>query len=304
VDVYYGEVPVEGVSENREYDNGPIDTKLRVLKFMRGGKLQGFIVNFSVHNVVLSEETHMYSADLTGGGIAKVIRENPGAVGIFLQGSCGDINPRPARELNFQPPEKCLKLLGELTDLFAGYVRQALKGASPLEVKRLDMETKAISLPQVPSDKALVLRNMQLADKLLMNPNLPPDAQGDVRFSRDSARAIFDRYNRLPLDERETEIQALRIQDVLILTHGGELFVAFLNQLVGMLPNWKVWAVGYANDWIGYIPTPDRYDVNQEKFSYPAYFVPMIGGEFRYREDIGDVLVHQLVAFAHEITAP
>ncbi len=64
VSVFYGEVPVEGIGENREYDNGPVDTKLRVLKFMQGDKMAGFIVNYSVHNVILSEQMHEYSADL------------------------------------------------------------------------------------------------------------------------------------------------------------------------------------------------------------------------------------------------
>jgi len=145
---------------------------------------------------------------------------------------------------------------------------------------------------------------MQLADKLLKEPNLPPDAQGDLRFSRDSARAVFDRYKRLPLNERETEIQVLRIEDLLILTDPAELFITFANQIDQMLPNWKVWVAGYANDYVGYIPTPDRYDLSQGKFSYPAYFTPMLNSEFRFREDVGDVLVHKLVAFASEITAP
>lgn len=304
VEVYYGEVPVAGVGENREYDGGPVDTKLRVLKFMRGGKLQGFIVNYSVHNVIFSEQMHEYSADLAGVALAQVVQENPGSVGIFLQGSCGDINPRPAHQINNQPPEQCRKLLGELSDLLAGYVRQAIKSASPLPVTRIDMATKEVSLPEVPADKSLLLKTIQLTDKLLKEPNLTPEAQGDLRFSRDSARAVFDRYQRLPLNERETEIQVLRIQDVLILTDPAELFITFANQIDEMLPNWKVWVAGYANDYVGYIPTPDRYDLSQEKYSYPAYFTPMMNSEFRFREDVGDVLVHELVAFASGMTAP
>jgi hypothetical protein len=302
VAVYYGEVPVEGIGDNREYDGGPVDLKLRALKFMRGDKLEGFIVNYSVHNVILSEQMHEYSADLTGVALAKLVQENPGSVGIFLQGSCGDINPRPAHQINNQPPEKCLRLLNELSEAFAGYARKALASASPLDIRELEMETKKISLPEVPTDRALALRTMQMADGLLQRGGLPPGAERQLRWTRDTSRAALDRFNRLPLDSRETEIQALRIQDLLILTDPGELFITFANQIGAALPNWKVWVAGYANDYIGYIPTPDRYDLQDEHYRYAAYFTPLMDGEFRYREDVGDVLVRDMVALAQEVT--
>lgn len=113
---------------------------------------------------------------------------------------------------------------------------------------------------------------------------------------------VLDSYNRMPLDQRQTQMQALRIQDVLILTDPGETFITFANQTQEMLPGWKVWVAADANDYVGYIPSADRYDVTHVQFSYPAYFTPMMNGEFRYREDVGDVLVHELVSFGHEIT--
>jgi hypothetical protein len=303
VSVYYGEVPVEGIGENREYENGPVDTKLRVLKFVQGDKLAGFIVNYSVHNVILSEQMHEYSADLTGVAIAKIVQENPGSVGIYLQGSCGDINPRPAHQINNQPPEKCLNLLNQLSELFAAYVRQALAAGSPLDVQHLGIESKRITLPEVPTDKALALRTMLMADDLLKHGGLPPRAEHSLLWTRDTCRAALDRFNRQPLDGRETEIQAFRIQDVLILTDPGELFITFANQIARALPNWKVWVAGYADDYVGYIPSADRYDLRDERYSYPAYFTPLMNGEFRYREDVGDVLVHDMVALAQETTA-
>ena len=308
--LYYGEVAVEGIGENREYENGPVDKTLRVLECKHGDKVLGFIVNYSVHNVIFSELMHSYTADLTGVGVAKALKDYPGAVGIFLQGSCGDINPKPAHEINNASPEKCEQLLERLSDLFANCVRQALKAAQPMEVKQLAMETRPLILPEVPTDRALVLRQMLLAQQLLesdsgTNPGqaLPLDAQRWLRYSRDSAKGVLARFDRMPLDVKDTEAQALRIQDLLILADPGETFITFANQTQEMLPGWKVWVAGYANDYVGYIPSADRYDLTGEHFSYPAYFTPMMNGEFRYREDVGDVLVHQLVALGHDITA-
>ncbi len=303
VRIYYGEVPVQEIGENREYDNGPVDTKLRVLKFVQGDKLAGFIVNYSVHNVILSEQMHEYSADLTGVALEKIVQENPGSVGIYLQGSCGDINPRPAHQINNQPPEKCLNLLDQLSDSFAAYVRQALASASPLDVQQMNMESQNITLPEVPTDKALALRTMLMADDLLKHGGLPPRAERSLLWTRDTCRLALDRFNRQPLDGRETEIQAFRIQDVLILTDPGELFISFANQIAQSLPKWKVWVAGYADDYVGYIPSADRYDTKDDQYRYAAYFTPLMNGEFRYREDVGDVLVHDMIALAQKTAA-
>jgi len=232
-------------------------------------------------------------------------------VGIYLQGSCGDINPKSAHGVNNAPPAQCEQLLDHLSDLFAGYVRQALQSARRMEVEQIDIETRPLILPEVPTDRALVLRQMQLAEQLLGHsagtggePALPLEAQRWLRFSRDSARAVLDRFNRTPLDEKASEMQVLRIQDVLILTDPAELFITFANQIAEGLPAWKVWVAGYANDYVGYIPSADRYDLTAERFSYPAYFTPMMNGEFRFREDVGDVLVKKLVEMAHALTSP
>ena len=173
------------------------------------------------------------------------------------------------------------------------------------------MQTKPLTLPEVPRDRALVLRQMQLGDQLLGRgvgtsgePALPLDAERWLRFSRDSARAVLDRFNRTPLDEKASEMQVLRIQDVLILTDPGELFITFANQIAKRVPAWKVWVAGYANDYVGYIPSADRYDLAAERVGYPAYFTPMMNGEFRFREDVGDVLVKNLVEMAQAITFP
>jgi hypothetical protein len=316
VEVYYGEVPVEGIGQNREWPGGPIDKRLRVLKFMHGDQLVGFIVHHSVHNVIFSEQMHAYTADLTGVAMAKVVKEHPGSVGIYLQGSCGDINP--VDFVNNLSPDECVQLLEKLSARFADYVRDGLKNGSKMSVDSAEMDTQEISLPLVPTDRALMLRQMNLADQLLGTAgtgvafllsglegqaSLPAAAQRWLRFSRETAEAVFERHNQSPLTEMKAEIQVLRIQDLLVLANPGELFFTFSEQISSLFRSWKVWVTGYTHDFVGYFPTPDRYDVQSGRFSYPAYFVPMIKGDFRFREDVGDVLVQHLIGLGRSLVS-
>src|SRR5215831_9060452 len=109
----YGEAAVQAVARNREYPDGPLDPKVRTLKFTReDGKLAGFVANYSVHPVVMAEKTRLYTGDLAGVATDKVARAFPGSVGIFVQGSCGDINPIYAHMPQAESLEK-LELLAD-----------------------------------------------------------------------------------------------------------------------------------------------------------------------------------------------
>jgi hypothetical protein len=50
---------------------------------------------------------------------------------------------------------------------------------------------------------------------------------------------------------------------------------------------------------VGYIPTPDRYDVADRRYSYPAHWVPYMLGEFPFRPDAGHILVDAMAGLAH-----
>lgn len=300
VSLAYGEAPVDGVARNREYPNGPLDPNIRVLKFSRtGGQLAGFIANYSVHPVVMAEKTRMFTGDLTGVATDKAAAAYPKAVGIFLQGSCGDINPIYAH----MPQQESLEKLELLAGRLAGSLRGALDAARPFPAGGLGMRSRQIGLPLVPPQKEFVFERMASAERWLNHPDLPAGLRQDAQFRLDSARAVLARFQREPRDQRLTEIQVARIGDVLILANPGETFQIFGQQAAGQIAGYRVMVSGYTNDYAGYIPARDRYDFEKlNALSYPAYLTPWICGDFRYREDVGDVLVRQMVRLAHEMT--
>jgi hypothetical protein len=300
VTLSFGEVPVDHIAQNREYKDGPVDKTVRVLKFTHEGKLAGFIVNYSVHNVIFSEYMHAYSKDLTGFALEKVEKEFPGSVGVYLQGSIGDLNPY--KMTNFMAPADCVQLLEELSTRFAGYVEDGLKVASPVSVTRLASLSTKIELPLVPSDRPLLVHELLTAQKLLKDPSTPKETRQTLEFEEGSARAVLQHYSSSEPDVRTTEVQAMLIQNIVIVANGSELFTNLGEQVRQMLPGLHVLVNGYSNDYLGYIPTPDRYNVDGDRYSYPAYFVPRIRGTFPFRPDVGDTLVKNMVRLAIEVT--
>ena len=199
VETSYGEAPVEDVAVNREYENGPIQENVRVLKFMRGEKLAGFLTHYSVHPVVMAGETRLITGDLTGVTMNKIMDRHPGSVGIYLQGSCGDINSIYVH----LPQEVSLKNLELLSNRFAADISEALRKASPVSVAQIGMQVRTIGLPQVVPDKASVVWNHLNAERLLKRADLPLEVRRWLRFQRDTAEAVLQRFSRIPLNERQ-----------------------------------------------------------------------------------------------------
>ncbi|RKY83513.1 hypothetical protein DRQ11_12950, partial [candidate division KSB1 bacterium] len=66
----------------------------------------------------------------------------------------------------------------------------------------------------------------------------------------------------------------------------------------------KVFVVGYANDYKGYAPTEDQYALNDKQkseFSYAAYSVPMIRGDYCFDPAIGTVLANEMTELYSEV---
>ena len=94
---------------------------------------------------------------------------------------------------------------------------------------------------------------------------------------------------------------------MLLIAIGGEPVIDFAHELKRRYaePGRIVWVAGYANDYVGYIPAPDRYDFDTlNTLSYPAYLTPWITGEFRYRQDVGDLLASEMVSLGKRLLKP
>ncbi|MBI4550819.1 MAG: neutral/alkaline non-lysosomal ceramidase N-terminal domain-containing protein [Candidatus Latescibacteria bacterium] len=288
----YGQAPVEGIAYNRERKDGSVPDRLDALLVTSHGKPVAFLSHYSCHPVVMCAETTLISGDFVGLATNAVERDYDGVVGFYLQGSSGDINSMSCHK----PPDIALKDLHDLSAAFADDLRAALRSAAPIAVNDLRAARRDIVLPQVIPDRAEVLRHIVNADRLLGDTGLPAGpSRNYARFLKETYEHIWTKFDRGELDGMPTEIQAIRMGNLVLAAHPSELFYSFGRAIREATVPLTTFVVGYTNQFVGYIPEPWCYDVTTRHYSYPAHFVPVILGGFRFREDVGEVLSESLL---------
>jgi len=298
----YGEAHVEGIAYNRESHHkenpgGLSDQTLKVLKVNHSGKMAGFISHYSCHPVVFCADTSLISGDFIGMAMNKLGAQY-GVTGMFLQGSLGDQNSI----YNFEDQEQSVKNAYALSAKFAGFVEEALEAAQPMDIDSIEMKRIDIQLPLLVLNQSMILRNLQMVEHLYEEFDaLPEKTQRRIRFERDVCKAVWEKYEGLQPDVLQTELQALKLGNILLIAHPTELFYQYHTEIESQLAPYKTFVVGQANDSIGYIPTPDKYEVSQGAYSYPAWFTSFMYGQFPFREHVGDVITRQMIELGQSL---
>jgi len=281
---------LDNLSHNRVVQGGPIDPEVGVISFNReDGRLLATLTNFSCHSVTLGGGNTKISPDYCGVTAHIVESIFPGSKMLFLQGSCGDVNPRMRGA-----PEPAGTLL-------AGEVLKTLVTSDEVENVTLSAASKLVGLPLVPSDISEVRRTLEVDKAKLERRNTQGSELVEARFLTDWAESMFARLTdakglRLknlsdePETKLNTEIQVIKLGNIALACNPSELFTEFALK-IKQRAKMKTFNVGYANDFIGYIP--DRGDF--ERGGYAAARVPLICDNFPFEVDVGDVLVEEMI---------
>lgn len=246
---------------------GPTDPTVRVARLdCDDGKPLALLVNYACHPVVLGSDSMAISADFVG-VMRRIVEEALGAPVLFLQGACGDINPRlgPASD------EGQVETLGmEL----AGAVLTACAAASPVQwntTQPPERMTSAISAATARID-------LPLLDDTTGIPDFP---------SREERRALsegldqtepwttqvvtqqaVDRYRYMtPID-----VQMVRCGPLAIVGIPAEPFVEIGHALHAARPDLPTMVAGYTNGCVGYVPMPDAYPLGGYEVSYSIIY--------------------------------
>ncbi len=305
-----GQGELVGMTFNRTRDDGPVNTRVSVLRADAiDGKALAVAVNFHSHCTAHMEvDLHAVSRDWPGEVVDQIEAALPGAMAMYWQGTCGDVNFR--REYNgterrFEPARAITKVALEAFD-----------NARPVEafgvgavIQKVVLPTRRWTREEIARDREEGLHRLKTGDtagwldgiaRTVVNlpARLPLRYGGSVekavaavsRFAVEWTDEILPVLESRP-ETLEVEIQALRIGDVWLAANPSELFTTLGLEVRRRWTEGDLFMLSYANGSIGYLP--DAYDV--ERRTYAAIQSPKFTGQFPFTEKSGDVMVEGLV---------
>lgn len=238
----YGVPSTWRVSQDVIAGQGEIDPDITILKIESlDGEILASISNFGCHATVALVSTNI-SGDYPGEAmdtLEKVLGSQ--AVALCTIGTAGDVDP--TLEMPFWGPrnDRNARHLGRI---FAAQVLEHLERVKVQEVTEvkvvqekvdLDVRREWIDLLQVDKDRLV----QEFADGWTSNPVLEQLL---------SEKVIH------------TEVQGLRLNDMILLGLPGEVFVEIGGMIKNTVPGIAISIVELANENIGYIPTPKVWE--------------------------------------------
>jgi len=269
-------------------DPGVVDEALPVLlaETPRGEPI-GALIGYACHPVVVQARPRV-SADFPGAVCRKVEDQLGGAVCLFLQGACGNLNPVRGDTGDFGDVEAYGRLLADEALRQLAHLRQSPPAVSPaVAACRSVVHLAARPLPPLAplqeQQAAAEARVATATDEGSRRQALSAlrDAQEAVRFV-----AMGDRP--IPAD-----LQAIRLGDAVLLACPAELFVEYGLELRRRSPAPVTFVSAYTNGYIGYVARP----LDFERGGYEVMERPWC----RVAPGGGERIVEELLACAQRV---
>ncbi|OGV41666.1 MAG: hypothetical protein A2X48_13705 [Lentisphaerae bacterium GWF2_49_21] len=300
--VSHAEVPCVGIGFNREYDKveQPIETVIRddwrpakpeltettchVLKFESDGKMIGFISHFGCHPVVCCRQTRYIHGDYCGVATNILESENPGAVGLFLQGALGDVDSCFVHK----PEKESLEALDVIAARYVKAVREGLKQAKPVTIDKISSAASRVNFSRKNLDVETLKKLLAEKENLFAQKGAS-DEDRNVRMSGvyvTNLRKLIARMEKDGFKNDTAELNALHMGPIAILTTPFEVFQAIKNDVRKQSKFKNTWVLSVTNECKGYAPD----DTTAKRGGYAAEQVPMMIGEPPYADIHGELV--------------
>jgi neutral ceramidase len=223
---------------------GPIDPDVDVLAVRHPkGPLTGVVVHYACHPTAVGGDH--FSPDYPG-YLRKHLRARYGAnlPVVFLLGPCGDICP-----------QDCLSTAVEKGPEHGDLMGQKLAAETIRTIGRMKW------LAEAPTAVAVEELSLPIRPEPNIEAERPPFGNG----TGPKWEEVYARERKLVAEERRrapklnSEVQALRIGPLGIVTNGAEYFCELGLRIKRCAPFATSWVVTLANEWIGYVPTATAF---------------------------------------------
>ena len=241
------------IGENPE---GPVARYAHVVYLQGAGGRSCALFSHACHPVVMGNANHSISAEFAGAAVRHV-EDATNGFGLFVNGACGDINPRTTGG-TFDDVDELGAELGRA-------VVGGLSSAEPIGSTEVAAGSERVNLPLIdPPSRAqmmaekLVVKTRARIEKMvggnywsqLVSSARLEWAEEMYELARSGARGLAQPF----------EIQVMRIGGLALLGLEGEMFVRYQLELEEASPRPMTVLCGYANGCIGYVPTADEYE--------------------------------------------
>ncbi len=232
---------------------GPTDPEVLVVRIDdTEGNAIASLVNYALHPAILAGDNWLLSADWPGYALGLVERER-GGVGLLLNGATGNINHidyrRPQQKRGFHEAHRLGTIIG------AAALMGLLEAEDTTDQVSLGCASEAVTIP----GRRFTEEQVQRARRLVASTAGPIKAQVDGVPEALFAAELLKLAERGDYHE-DVEIQALRLGDGALVAAPLELFVEYQLDLKARSPLPHTGFVGYANDYQGYVPTPEAFE--------------------------------------------
>lgn len=241
----YGIAFTDGIAANRRDPHGAADpTAPFLIAHDANNQIIGGIFSFACHPTILSADNRLYSGDLIG--TAAAFLEAQWRHVLPLTGAAGDISTRfTRRESSTAEVERMASLLAEA-------ILTAPRHLQPDET--LACVRQPITLPVKPlQPRAALEQSLAYAQTRLAALQNPAER-------RVVEAEIEGLHMQLNMGERPaaltSEVQVFCIGGAYVVSLPGEFFVEYGLELTQTLAPAPVLIAGYANDYLGYVTTP------------------------------------------------
>jgi len=263
--------------------SGPTDPQVGLVRIdAEDGQPIATLIGYATHGTTLASTCTAISADFPG--VARGIVERlVGGTALFLQGACGDVNPR-LRGQDWDYVRRSGTVLGcEAARVLVSV--SAEPAAGPLRVASRTIGLPALMPESAEAGRAEVAR-LEAEVERLRAQGASPGSVWWAEHRLDAARRRLESLETgVPLPDIRAELMAIAVGDVALITAPGEVFSEIGRAIKARSPFPRTLFVGYANGSIGYVPTRSAYAEGGYEVTHAARVGPA-AGEILEREAV------------------
>lgn len=230
---------------------GPVDPELGVIVIEElDGRMIAVLINYTCHPAILAGDNFLISEDYPGYAMRLVEKETD-ALCLFTNGATGNINHinifNPHQKRGFYEAERLGTILGK--KVLSIIPKGKTIPIEELEIIREEIKLPLRKIPRFEIEKARKLVQGRKTKKISLIDGLSEEVYAEQILA----------LSKIGKESLSSEIQVVSLGDIALVSIPGELFVEYGLEIKKKSPFPHTFIIGYANDYVGYIPTLEAF---------------------------------------------